>query len=134
MMRTKAFTLLELLITLAIIAILTGIAYPSYQSYLIRSRRTNAKITLLKTASALENYFMEHHTYTGATFSNLKILSQTSSSNYYLELAQLNDEHYLIEAIPQNSQIKDTDCSIFKLNDLGEKFISGNGLLKECWL
>ncbi|SRR3989339_110055 len=130
-MKRSAFTLLELLITLAIIAILISIAYPSYRHYLIRSHYLEAKTAILKTANALENYFIENHTYEGATFSKLN-LSDSPSKNYHLTLS-IEENHYLISAVPQGTQQKDQTCGTFKLNDLGEKFISGDGSVSECW-
>ena len=48
MRKTQGFTLIELLIVIAIISILAAIAYPSYQSFMVQSRRSDAKTELLK--------------------------------------------------------------------------------------
>ncbi len=56
----KAFTLVELLIVVAIIGILVSIAYPNYQNYVIKTRRDDAKGALLGFANAMERHFTEN--------------------------------------------------------------------------
>ena len=62
----SGFTLVELLIVLAIVAILGSIAVPSYQAQTMKARRTDAKSALLGFAQAMERYFTENSTYTSA--------------------------------------------------------------------
>ena len=57
------FTLIELMITVAIIGILSAIAYPSYESYVRKSRRVDAKNALLDLASRQERYFSVNNKY-----------------------------------------------------------------------
>ena len=61
-MRTKGFTLIELLIVVVIIAILSAIAYPSYQAYVIRANRAMAKAELLEVAVRQEHFFLNNKT------------------------------------------------------------------------
>ena len=62
----KAFTLIELMVVVAIIGIMAGIAYPNYQDSVTRSRRADAKGVLLNFANAMERYFTENNTYCDA--------------------------------------------------------------------
>ena len=66
MLNTKGFTLIELMIAVAIVGILAGIAYPSYQDSVRKSRRADAKGALLGFANAMERYFTENNSYLGA--------------------------------------------------------------------
>ena len=59
----KGFTLIELMITLAIVAILATIAYPAYNDYVIKSNRVEAKRTLLTAAQFLERRYSTQNTY-----------------------------------------------------------------------
>ena len=59
------FTLIELMITVAIIAILAGIAYPSYLSQVRRSNRTEARTALLQAQVAQEKFFLQYNRYAG---------------------------------------------------------------------
>ena len=66
MNKQKAFTLIELMITVAIVGILASIAIPSYQGSVMKSRRADAKGALLGFANAMERYFTVNNTYVGA--------------------------------------------------------------------
>ena len=55
--RNGGFTLIELVITVLIVAILSTIAYPSYTNYVAQTRRTDAQIALTRTAAQLEKFF-----------------------------------------------------------------------------
>lgn len=63
---TRGFTLIELMIVVAIVAILASIALPSYQDYLIRSRIPEATSTLSDMRVKLEQFYDNNHTYVGA--------------------------------------------------------------------
>lgn len=62
--QSKGFTLIELMITVAIIAVLASIAYPSYQEQIAKSRRNEATNTLMVAAQALERYYSANGRYT----------------------------------------------------------------------
>lgn len=62
----RGFTLLELMIAVAIMAIISLVAYPSYQSHLRDSRRSEAGNALLGFATALHRYKSDNQTYAGA--------------------------------------------------------------------
>ena len=62
----NGFTLMELMIVIAIIGIIAAIALPSYQNYVIRTHRTDASAALLGFSQAMERYFMENNSYLGA--------------------------------------------------------------------
>ena len=59
----RGFTLIELMITLAVIAILAAIAYPSYQDSVRKSRRADAKSVLLNAAQWMERFYTENNRY-----------------------------------------------------------------------
>jgi type IV pilus assembly protein PilE len=63
----KGFTLIELMIALAIVAILATIAYPAYNDYVIRSRRAEAKSALVTASQFLERRFSTQNTYLTST-------------------------------------------------------------------
>ncbi|MEH6617468.1 MAG: type IV pilin protein, partial [Porticoccus sp.] len=64
MPKSRGFTLIELMIVVAIVAILVGIAMPNYREYVLRSNRAVAKGALLEVASRQEQYFLNNRSYT----------------------------------------------------------------------
>lgn len=66
MKRTQGFSLIELMIVIALIGILAAIAYPNYMEYLNRAKRAEAKTALLEGAQALERYYSIHGSYLDA--------------------------------------------------------------------
>lgn len=71
MRRHQGFTLIEVMIVVAIVAILSAIAIPSYNDYVTRSQLTEAFATLSNVRVKMEQYFQDNRTYVGACASNL---------------------------------------------------------------
>ncbi len=133
MRNIPGFSLFELLIVLAIVAILTAIAYPIYSSYVTKARRANAVVAILDLAARMEQYYENHNSYFGATTQKLGV--KNNLDNFYI--LKINAESamtYLLEALPINAQAKaDQNCGSLILDQLGERMISGNGNINECW-
>src|SRR5712691_10669967 len=66
MRSATGFTLIEVMITVAIIAILAAVALPSYTDYITRSKIQEATTTLLAQRTKMEQYFQDQRTYSGA--------------------------------------------------------------------
>jgi type IV pilus assembly protein PilE len=131
-MNNPGFTLIELLIVLAIVSILTCIAYPCYTSYVIKARRSNAAVALMNLADSLEQYYDDHHSYKNATLENLNI--NNNLDFYQLAIVSENGTEYRIEAIPKDAQAKaDIQCGTLILDQIGNRSITGTGNIDECW-
>lgn len=129
----KGYTLTELIIAMAIMTILSVIAYPTYTNYLLKSRRSDGESSLLDLANRMERYFIINNTYEGATLSNLGLTGTTESGYYHLTLGDLGSNTYLLQAEPVGPQAADTLCGVLTLNSLGEKGIKGSGEISDCW-
>lgn len=126
------FSLLELIFALLILGVLTASSYPLYQQHIIRTHRMEAATALLHLAMKLESYYTLHDTYDGATFSNLDVDDVTKNNDYRLHIS-VNNNHYVLSAIPQNNQSSDVSCGQLTMDENGEKNISGYGRVNECW-
>lgn len=125
---TLGFTLIEIMITLLLVAILSSIALPSYQSYVQHARRIEAETTLQDIANRLERYYTEQKTYADASLVNLGIASNTSDNSYRLALSELSANSYTVTATPVGAQNSDS-CGTLSINQLGQKKADEEG----CW-
>ena len=82
--RDRGFTLIELVVTMAIVAMLVAIAYPSYRNYVLRGQITQATTGLSASFANMERYFQDNRTYVGgpcltsSTFGTFTVSCQTS--------------------------------------------------------
>lgn len=144
--QAAGFTLIELMITVAIIAILTVIAYPSYRQYVLKSHRVDAKTALLDLAARQERYFTLQNNYTsspaalGYGAAAFPISIQTGSQSYYtLNVTLLSNAasapSYTAAAAPTTLQQADA-CGTYTINQLGVQDNTGlatGTTSAQCW-
>jgi type IV pilus assembly protein PilE len=142
------FTLIELMIAIAIIGILVKLAYPAYNQSILKSHRAEAKAALLDLASREERYFSTTNTFTtsapalgyasGATVTTAAPLTvQAGSSSYYTLSVTVDTTvsapNFTGTATAVNSQVNDTKCKNFTLTQAGVQGISGTDTVANCW-
>ncbi|MEY3761039.1 MAG: hypothetical protein RIR39_2530 [Pseudomonadota bacterium] len=116
MNKQKAFTLIELMITVAIVGILASIAIPSYQDSVMKSRRADAKGALLSLANTMERNFTTTNSYVGITPTN---------TDYYTITITATASSYTLSAAPAGTQANDS-CGTLTLTQTGVKCPSDN--------
>lgn len=138
----SGFTLIELMITVAIVAILAAIAFPSYQDQVRKTRRADAAATLLENQQWMERNFTVSGRYdqksdgtavTIAALPNQVSPKEGSSVFYNLSLPAVTSSTYTLQAAPANAQTSDTICANLSIDQLGAKSISGTGTAAACW-
>ena len=132
----KGFTLIELLIVVGIIGILSAIAIPTYQSYMMETRRSDAYALLSQAAAEQERYFAYHSKYTPLT---AELGVTTSKKGYYtLSILSPTISSYTLTATPVagQPQERDEECYTFTVDQLDVKkaFKKSSTLNTEaCW-
>ncbi len=123
MKKHDGFTLIELMIVVAIIGILVAIAVPSYKSYVIKSGRSDAKAGLTELAGRQERFYWQQDTYT-TSFGDLKISSVSEKGYYNFSIAStdlLSGFVLTATADAGKSQADDTGCTVMTLSSTGVK-------------
>ncbi len=132
-MRLQAgFTLIELMIVVAIVGILAAIAYPSYQGHVIKTRRGSAQGCLLELAQFMDRYYTTNMAYTGAALPTTACRNELASF-YTFSVTIPSATTFSITAAPQGAQTADTTCATLGINQLGTKSETGTGSVSDCW-
>ncbi|MBC3882549.1 type IV pilin protein [Undibacterium sp. LX40W] len=138
------FTLMEMMITVVIIAILTAIAYPSYRDNVRRGDRSDARAALLENAQYMERFFTENSSYDKNVAGSDPVLPRTISPpnatgiqvKYEISIKSKAATTYTLQAVPKNGATTDY-CKTLTINNLGQKSVDGtptNGMTADtCW-
>ena len=130
---TAGFTLIELLITIAIVAILSTLAYPSYQSFITKARRGEAGRELQNLAAGMERYYANNDSsYKNASPILISGSALTEHDYYNLTITlSNNNQSYTLTATATGGQANDSDCPSFTLTSTGKK--GPPATLDRCW-
>lgn len=145
----KGFTLIELMMVVAIIGILTAIAYPSYQGSIRKTNRSDAKDALLRIAAAQERFFFSNNGYT-TDLSKLGLTAQSgsffSTENHYqltvtagptcTSAGSKTFPCYTVTATARGGQAADKACTTFAIDQTGRKTAAKNDTSAStdiCW-
>ncbi|WP_429001334.1 type IV pilin protein [Xanthomonas arboricola] len=128
------FTLIELMIVVAIVGILAAVAYPSYADHVRKSRRAQAKADLVEYSQLLERSHTTNNTYASFKFGNGSTTIQSpregDTAQYNITLATTQST-FTLTAAPQGNQAKDK-CGTLTLNQTGVKTPSAT-TTPGCW-
>jgi type IV pilus assembly protein PilE len=143
--RARGVTLIELVVAVAIVAIIASFAIPSYSAYMTRSKRAVAKSAISVVADRQEQFFLDNKRYAkdlteigydgekiGVDEDGQTVAADASTRLYVISLDDASATTYTIEATPQLAQADmDTDCGTLSLTQTGQKQQSGKGT--NCW-
>ncbi|MBN4075375.1 MAG: hypothetical protein COA71_03525 [SAR86 cluster bacterium] len=136
----KGFTLIELMVVIAIVGLLAAIAIPSYQDSTRKANRADAQITLSRLSTLQERYFFRTNQYTG-DFNDLVsgiadgTTSITSDDGYYTVAITATASSWALTATATGGQASDTECTTLTLTNLGSKTSADSSSVAttECW-
>lgn len=135
--RAHGFTLIELMIVVAVVGILSAIAYPSYTEYVRRGHRADARAGLLQAQLWLERAATAGGVYP-TTLPAALTWASDASKRYQIGFASGNPEaDYILEAIPKRPGPQATDkCGTLTLSHTGQRGANGTtsgSIVAECW-
>ncbi len=117
----RGFTLIELMIVVAVVGILAAIAYPSYIDSVRKAHRADGKAALMEAAQKMEIYYARNTSYVGAT------IPATSEEGYFaISIENADTSGYTLRAEAIGSQAYD-NIKGFQITETGEKTHSLNG-------
>lgn len=134
----KGFTLIELMITVAVIAILAAVALPSYQRYVARTQRAAASACLVEMGQFMERVYLTNLRYdqnagAATALPNTDCRDRTSA-RYTIALAAVAQRTFSLTATPQGAQATiDAGCGTLSLNQAGTRGVGGNDSVAHCW-
>ncbi len=121
--RGAGFTLIELMIVVAVIGVLAAIAYPNYREYVMKSNRSDAKASLTRSAQELTRCFTSFNRYDHDDCAEAALYdaAYASAEGYYALTGVINATTFVLTATTTGTQVGDTNCKTFQLSNTGAR-------------
>ncbi len=138
--RPRGFSMVELMIVVAIVGILAAIAFPSYTEYIRRSQRAEARTVLLEAEQFMQRFYAANERFDqtrGGTAvalpAQLQRSPQTGTQLYTIAIANVNRVSFTLSATP-GGPLSGDKCGTFTVTNTGVRNVTGgSGTVAECW-
>jgi type IV pilus assembly protein PilE len=147
--RNKGFTLVELMVTVAVVAIIAAVALPSYRQYIRRANRVDATGALLRLAGNQERFYLQNNTYAAEDLMGTAPpgglgIESTERGFYDLAMAPAAGGYTsgftaTATVASGGDQADDADCASFTVDETGRRSAADSGgttspeITDRCW-
>ncbi len=138
----RGFTLIELMLVVAVAGVLSGVAYPSFMGQLQKIRRTDAMVAILQVQAAQERWRSNNPSY--GTLAEIGVAANSAAGYYTLQLSAPSANGYEIVASATGTQAHDTHCRNLRLRVDGGNLVQASGVEattsnaasqnRQCWM
>lgn len=127
----RGFTLIEIMIVIAIVGIVITIGYPSLTEYVKKARRTEIISLLSEQAQILERHYSKHNAYTSVT-------GLSAGNDFYtIDRTVLTDQNFTLTAVRRSGSSMAADkCGDFRITNTGVRSVenaTAGVTAKDCW-
>ena len=136
----RGFTLIEVMVTVAIVGILAAVALPAYKEQISRGKRADVQAALIEDAGYMQRYYSANNTYSDASNPAALPVQQsprdgTKAYDISIVTAKTDAKGFELQAVPvAGGSMANDKCGEFHYDSLGQKTVTGSGqTTATCW-